>query len=115
MFLAGGKGMTVFDLSDPSVPGRILEPINTGCTHSQSGCDILLIGDTLIVGGGTGAQLFDVSNPTRPTKSGDNINTGALSTNGGVQLMQIDEYVYCLGGNGLSVCKFDISENIGPL
>lgn len=110
MALAGHKGMTVMDMSDPSAPTKG-EVIDTGIISTDGGCDFARIGSTLLLAGGSGIKPIDVSDPKKPVL-GECIDTGAFTYNGGVALALNGTTLYAAGGHG--VATFDVTDPKAP-
>merc|ERR1712150_330594 len=111
MYVAGGKGLAIFDISTPEAPKKIGETIDTGAlSHSEAGATIGLLGSVMYVVGGYGVSVFDISNPLEPQRIGGVIETGAIGYAGDVALAFVGcddveqrDTMVIAGGKGLRV------------
>lgn len=118
MYLAGGKGLVVFDVSTPQSPKKLGDVIDTGALSCHGGASLALDGDVLYVAGGNGLSIFSLkADPVNPQKVGETINTGALAINAGATLKIIQRpgcrVLYVCGGKGLAV--FDLQNPANPV
>lgn len=61
VFVAGGKGLGIFDLDENnSGLGKRRSIVNTGCLSHENAIDLLLEDKILYVAGGNGLAIFDV-------------------------------------------------------
>mmetsp|Transcript_118717 Transcript_118717/g.296012 ORF Transcript_118717/g.296012 Transcript_118717/m.296012 type:complete len:362 (-) Transcript_118717:82-1167(-) len=120
MYVAGGKGLAVFDISTPEAPKKIGDTIDTGAlSSSQAGATIGLLGNVMHVVGGKGVSVFDISNPLEPQRLGGVIDTGAIGWAGDVALAYVGcedverrDTMLIAGGKGLRV--FSIADPQKP-
>jgi len=120
MYVAGGKGLSVFDISTPEAPNKIGETIDTGALScAQAGAEIGLLGSVMYVLGGKGLSVFDISNPLEPQRVGDVIDTGAIGYAGDVALAFVGcedaeqrDTMLVAGGKGLRL--FSIADPQKP-
>lgn len=122
MYIAGGHGLAVFDLSDPALPKRIGDVIETGVIRSTKdhgkaqesarlAAELALVGSTLFVAGNKGLAVFDVSDPDTPQRIRQ-LDTGAIAWSSEAALAVRANFLYIAGGKGLAV--FDISDPTSP-
>lgn len=114
LYLAGNKGMAVFDTRDlrPGTgPGKGVLPrvggvINTSAITPDGGCRFALHpdGGLLYLVGGKGLAVFDLSDPAAPRRIGNVIKTGALSNlTGGAACVLHEGHLFIAGAKGLAI------------
>ena len=112
LFVAGGDGFAVIDVSTPTEPTKITQ-IKTGVGSNVGGAHCIIHGKLPIVyfGGGYGLAVIDVSDPRAPVKVGASIKTGAVSWEGneGMEVSADGRTLFVAGGDGLAI--FDIATN----
>ena len=103
LYVAGGKGLAVFDLDNPDLPRKVGKTVNTGvggvalALHPQKAL--------VFVAGGSGLALVDISDPFAPFVSMKFEHTGCLSSNAS---LAVDGSTLLLaGGHGLGA--FDLT------
>lgn len=87
MYIVGGKGLAVLDISVPDAPRKVGETIATGAlADSSAGAALSLLGSNLYVAGGKGLAVMDISNPLQPQRIGEVMTTEAISWASGAAL-----------------------------
>mmetsp|Transcript_10861 Transcript_10861/g.22430 ORF Transcript_10861/g.22430 Transcript_10861/m.22430 type:complete len:394 (-) Transcript_10861:95-1276(-) len=120
MYVAGGKGLAVFDVSNGcAAPKKVGETIDTGALTHNSGAALCICDGYMYVAGGNGLAVFSLkSSAEKPVKLGEVIDTGALSHNGGASIMVVEQggrnLLYVLGGKGLAVMDIGASVENPP-
>merc|ERR1712048_93148 len=106
-FVAGGKGLAVYDISDPTSPSRLGNVINTGVLTNQGGVAITFIGDRMLIAGSKGLVAYDISSPASPVRLGEVVKTGVLSHGseciGGAGIALAGNALFIVGGKGVAV------------
>lgn len=103
MYIAGSKGLVVFDITDRRRPSRIGNVLNTGCLTSDATAAMIADGSNLIIAGGKGLGLFSIADPAKPERLGNVVDTGCLSFSGGAGALIVDNTLFIAGGKGLGV------------
>ena len=80
-YIAGGYGLGIVDVSDPTKP-KNLKYVNTGVLSKEGAGSVAVHGATAFVAGGFGLAVVDVSDP-RAAKGVASVNTGVLCRNSG--------------------------------
>jgi hypothetical protein len=103
LYVAGGKGLAVFDLANPDLPQKVGKTVNTGVLKYDGGAALALHPQKalIFVAGGSGLALLDISNPFAPFVSMKFENTGCLRHRGGASLAVDGTTLLLAGGNGL--------------
>ena len=88
LYVAGGKGLAVFDLANPDLPRKVGKTVDTGVLNYNGGAALALHPHVaqLFVAGGSGLAQLDISYPFAPSVSMKFEHTGCLSYEGGVSL-----------------------------
>jgi len=123
MYVAGGYGLAVFDLSDPAQPKRVGDVQSTGAIRSDKykgqhveiarlAAELVLVGNTLYVAGNKGLSIFDVSDPPAPKLVVEAFDTEAIADGSEAALAVRKNFLYVAGGKGFRV--LDISSPTSP-
>jgi len=106
LYVLGGRGLQVLDISKPDTPALEGSRIDTGSTTHTSGAALAVLGSKLLTAGGAGLSVFDISDAKAPKKI-QTINTGVMSDSGPagllVQGLNVGGHTYLAGGSGLAV------------
>jgi len=103
LFVAGGKGMVAYDVSDPAQLTKI-STIKTGAGSVGGGAVVKIVGDLAYVAGGNGLSVVNISDPANMVKMGETIDTGATTLQGHESLYMTEGgLLYVVGGHGISV------------
>ena len=103
LYVAGGKGLAVFDLANPDLPRKVGKTVDTGVLNYNGGAALALhphVAQLFVAGGGGLAQL-DISYPFAPSVRMKFAHTGCLSYEGGASLAVDGTTLLLAGGNGL--------------
>eukprot|EP00929_Paragymnodinium_shiwhaense_P022198 TRINITY_DN14240_c0_g2_i1.p1 TRINITY_DN14240_c0_g2~~TRINITY_DN14240_c0_g2_i1.p1 ORF type:complete len:360 (-),score=62.93 TRINITY_DN14240_c0_g2_i1:269-1348(-) len=107
LYVGGGKGLAVFDISEPKAPKK-LNFQDTGCFPGDGAAEMLLEESTLICLGGRGMRFFSLEQGDKPVACGGVISTGVCSGDGGVGLIRAGNMLCVAGGKGLGLFKYDM-------
>eukprot|EP00965_Chrysotila_dentata_P259213 6213479-Pleurochrysis_carterae.AAC.2 len=107
VYVVGGGGMAVIDVSDPANAKKI-KSMETGVCSHEGGGSVFITGNYLYVAGGWGGlTLFDITVPDNPVKIGQK-DTGVCSAAGLASVVVEDGRAYVAGGEGFAI--IDVSE-----
>merc|ERR1711920_461618 len=102
LYVIGGKGMSVFDMTDKKAPTQVGDRIDTEClTHDGDGA-AFLEGTNLVIVGGKGMKVFSVAEGM-PEPDTNRVKTGVLSLDGGCDVQIRDGIAFIAGGHGLMI------------
>jgi len=105
LYLAGNKGLAIFDITNPRAATRIAN-IDTGAIGMHSGGALVLNDDLLYVAGGKGLTVWDVKDRRKPLKTGT-IDAGVLGLFGSVAAVKNGCILYLAGDKGLAAFSLD--------
>eukprot|EP00929_Paragymnodinium_shiwhaense_P022191 TRINITY_DN14240_c0_g1_i12.p1 TRINITY_DN14240_c0_g1~~TRINITY_DN14240_c0_g1_i12.p1 ORF type:complete len:621 (-),score=50.02 TRINITY_DN14240_c0_g1_i12:323-2185(-) len=109
LYIAGGKGLAVLDLTVPTVPS-VIRTVRLSVVHQNCGVAMVLLEtkNIMYIAGGSGLAIIDITVRTTPQVLGKIPETGAIGSHSGVAMQVKDNFLYVGGGRGLAV--FDISD-----
>lgn len=104
MYVAGGKGLRVFDVSTDNVfrPMPVGKVISTGALGYGGGAALKIIGNYMYLAGAKGLAVLSLADPAVPTMVGKPIETGVLGMKGDARICVVDNILRLLGGKGLA-------------
>ena len=115
-YIAGGMGLGLVDVSDPTNPTN-LKKVDTGVLSHEGAGTVVVRGATAFVAGGLGLAVVDVSVPTAAKRIAK-LDTGVLCHNSGGHVL-VDssdaskgDLLYVTGGLGVAVV--DASNPLKP-
>eukprot|EP00929_Paragymnodinium_shiwhaense_P022197 TRINITY_DN14240_c0_g1_i9.p2 TRINITY_DN14240_c0_g1~~TRINITY_DN14240_c0_g1_i9.p2 ORF type:complete len:265 (-),score=24.37 TRINITY_DN14240_c0_g1_i9:1035-1829(-) len=115
LYVAGNKGLALFDISNPMASQRIGDIIDTGALSFHGGAMFVENSNLLYLAGGNGLRVLDTTDPKKPALLGSVIDTGIIADDAGLagalvvaSAQPLRHCLYMAGGKGLAVLDLTV-------